>query len=386
MKKLLSAIGILILLFSFAQVQGESTGIGTNYTTYHQTAKPSSPPSGYNRIYFKTDGKLYYVNSSATEVEVGSGSTTVVDALTSTSATSALSANQGYILSRPSALQSASCAANALTFTPTAGLAIINATITQATAADCAVTMEDTGAVEGSIVIIKNGSDATTKTLTFTTTAGKINLIQGSPFAMGLNESLTLQFKDGVWYEIGRVSASISVSAIDLASATLVVPNGTTALNTTAGRLYFNTSTNLLSIGNGATSTVFSPQSNEKLAVFTWDGGGSALAAAAGTKRCAFVPSASTLTGLYASSQAEPTSDVTIALFKDAFSAAGHATTAMISGTNAVIIPAAGSVMNVNDTTLTNFTKTIAAGDQICATITATDTTTWLQLTLYGKR
>lgn len=124
----------------------------------------------------------------------------------------------------------------------------------------------------------------------------------------------------------------------------------------------------------------------EKLAVFTWDGNGTALTAAEGTKRCAFVPAASTLTGLYASSQAEPTSNITIALYKDAFSAAGHATTAMISGTNAVVIPSAGSVMNVNDTTLTGFTTAISAGDQICATITATDTTTWLQLTLYGTK
>ena len=58
----------------------------------------------------------------------------------------------------------------------------------------------------------------------------------------------------------------------------------------------------------------------------------------------------------------------------------------MISGTNAVTIPSAGTVLNVNDTTLTGFTTAIAAGDQICATITATDTTKWLQLTLYGTK
>ena len=124
----------------------------------------------------------------------------------------------------------------------------------------------------------------------------------------------------------------------------------------------------------------------DTIASFFWDGGGSAVAAAATTKRCKIVPVGFTLTGLYASSEAESTSDVTIALYKDAFAAGVHATTAMISGTNAVVIPAAGTVLNVNDTTLTNFTKTITAGDQICAEVTATDTTTWIQLQLYGTR
>ncbi len=134
---------------------------------------------------------------------------------------------------------------------------------------------------------------------------------------------------------------------------------------------------------NGVAYTV-QKQVARRLATFNWDGGGSALSAAATTKRCIIIPAASTLTGLYASTQAESTSDVTIALYKDAFAAGAHATTAMISGTNAVVIPAAGTVLNVHDTTLTGFTKTIAAGDQICAEITATDTTTWLQLSLYG--
>jgi len=124
----------------------------------------------------------------------------------------------------------------------------------------------------------------------------------------------------------------------------------------------------------------------KEIAVFGWDGSWSALTAAATTKRCKIIPGAATLTGLYASVQAESTSNVTIALYLDNFTAGSHATTAMISGTNAVVIPAAGTVLNVNDTTLTGFTTAIPAGSQICAEITATDTTTWIQLELYGKR
>jgi hypothetical protein len=121
-----------------------------------------------------------------------------------------------------------------------------------------------------------------------------------------------------------------------------------------------------------------------KLAVFAWDGGGSALTAAAGTKRCAFVTETAVLTGLYFSTEAESTSDITVTVTKDAFAAGAHSTTAwnIISSSNVVTIPSAGTVLNVNTT---SFTATaITAGDQICATITATDTTKWLQLTFYG--
>lgn len=36
----------------------------------HETT-PSNPPSGYSTLYFKSDGKLYSLNSSGTEVEIG---------------------------------------------------------------------------------------------------------------------------------------------------------------------------------------------------------------------------------------------------------------------------------------------------------------------------
>jgi hypothetical protein len=133
--------------------------------------------------------------------------------------------------------------------------------------------------------------------------------------------------------------------------------------------------------GSGATGACTVPH---KLAVFVWDGGGSALTAAAGTKRCAFVTETAVLTGLYFSTEAESTSDITVTVTKDAFAAGAHSTTAwnIISSSNVATIPSAGTVLNVNTT---SFTATaITAGDQICATITATDTTKWLQLTLYG--
>lgn len=119
----------------------------------------------------------------------------------------------------------------------------------------------------------------------------------------------------------------------------------------------------------------------KKLAVFSWDGGGVAVTANASTKRCVIIPAASTLTGVFLVGSTSTTS--TVALYKDAFSTSALATTAMISGTNAVSLSAA---IGVKDTTLTNFTTAINADDQICATVTANNNATWLQLTLYGKQ
>ena len=126
----------------------------------------------------------------------------------------------------------------------------------------------------------------------------------------------------------------------------------------------------------------------EKLVVFHWGDGVTAVTAAASTKVCADAPYTATLTGVKLTAEVSPTSDVTIALFKDAQAsgATANATTAMISGTNAVTLAGAGAGLTVIDVTLTNYTKTVTAGDQICATITATDTAKWLHLTLYGTR
>lgn len=60
-----------IFLSSYAYPQG-GTGIGQNYTTYKQrSSAPATPPSTYSRLYFKTDGKLYHVNSAGTEAVAG---------------------------------------------------------------------------------------------------------------------------------------------------------------------------------------------------------------------------------------------------------------------------------------------------------------------------
>ena len=137
----------------------------------------------------------------------------------------------------PTAIQSASCTANALTLTPTAGLGIVNISVTQTGDANCAITMAETSAVEGTVAIIKNVSDGAAETLTFTSSANVIRLIQGSPFAMAINETLILQYKNSEWLEIGRSSGTISVSLMSATPSTLPRVDGSAALSLSAAQV-----------------------------------------------------------------------------------------------------------------------------------------------------
>jgi hypothetical protein len=44
----------------------------------HQIATPANPPANYNKVYVKSDGKLYILNSAGVETQIGSGSGDVV--------------------------------------------------------------------------------------------------------------------------------------------------------------------------------------------------------------------------------------------------------------------------------------------------------------------
>ncbi len=63
MKKYLLVFLTLVALLGFQEI-GNSQWAGIeNYITFKQQAnKPPSPGAIYNRLYFKTDGKLYYVS------------------------------------------------------------------------------------------------------------------------------------------------------------------------------------------------------------------------------------------------------------------------------------------------------------------------------------
>lgn len=114
----------------------------------------------------------------------------------------------------------------------------------------------------------------------------------------------------------------------------------------------------------------------EKLASFSWDGGGSAVATAS-SKRCTIFPSAATITGVYAIADASTTSHLHV--YQDAFAAGARSTTV----TGAVDIVA---TFGSKDETLTSWDKSITAGDEICMSVESNDNAKWLQVTVYGTR
>jgi len=62
----------LATYFLGPDVFGAITNIRGDFVTFlNQSSTPTSPPSGYNRLYFKSDGFIYYLNSSGTEARVG---------------------------------------------------------------------------------------------------------------------------------------------------------------------------------------------------------------------------------------------------------------------------------------------------------------------------
>lgn len=111
----------------------------------------------------------------------------------------------------PPALQSVTCTDSGdgnpgtLTVTPSAGPDRVDIAITVMDADGCTITMAETSAVAGTIVVVTNISAA--NTASFATQAGILSLIQG-PMTMGAGESLSLIYKDNRWLEIGRSSGT----------------------------------------------------------------------------------------------------------------------------------------------------------------------------------
>ena len=118
-----------------------------------------------------------------------------------------------------------------------------------------------------------------------------------------------------------------------------------------------------------------------KLASFFWDGGGSAVTTGATTKRCTQVPHAATITGCFI--KASPSSTLTLTPYKDAFATGALATTALISGAGTTGVT---GTLGLNDETLTNWTTSITAKDEICAQVTTNNNALWIEFQIYGHR
>jgi hypothetical protein len=172
---------------------------------------------------------------------------------------------------------------------------------------------------------------------------------------------------------------TLTIDELDLTSGTSSIPwtVGTTTWPTAEGSAKWDSTNNVLYIGDGAAAKKFVPQTNEKLAVFNWDGGGVAVTTGANTKRCTLIPSAATIVGVYAIADASTTSHFHV--YQDAFATGARSTTV----TGAVDI---GATLGSVDTTLTGWDKSITAADEICISVESNNNAKWLNIIIYGTR
>jgi hypothetical protein len=59
-----------------AHVHANKNYLDTLSEEWSEIATPTNPASTKHKVYFKSDGKMYRLNSSGTEVEVGAGTST----------------------------------------------------------------------------------------------------------------------------------------------------------------------------------------------------------------------------------------------------------------------------------------------------------------------
>jgi hypothetical protein len=177
----------------------------------------------------------------------------------------------------------------------------------------------------------------------------------------------------------GYTSGAGTVAATDTILEAIQKLNGNQAAEAT----YTEPGTNIPLCRTGAGTTggctnITDAKDTVKIAVFAWDGGGSAVATA-NSKRCTVIPYAATVVGAYAIADASTTTHIHV--YQDAFATGARATTV----TGAVDITATlGSL----DTTLTGWDKSITAGDEICMSVETNDAddAKWLNVVVYGTR
>lgn len=160
----------------------------------------------------------------------------------------------------PTAVQAVTCtdsgdgSAGALTITPTAGLGISNISLTVSDSDGCTITMSETGAVEGSIAIIRNVSAA--NTATFTTSAGVLTLKNGSPYTQAAKETIWLQYVGSEWLEVGRIG-SLAIASLNMTSGTYSIPwvvSTDCSAVVAEGRACWDSDDDVLYIGKTATN------------------------------------------------------------------------------------------------------------------------------------
>jgi hypothetical protein len=117
-----------------------------------------------------------------------------------------------------------------------------------------------------------------------------------------------------------------------------------------------------------------------RLATFFFNGGGSAVTTGATTKICMRAAFTGTITK--ATIKANQSTTTTAHLYKDAWATGSLATTDLTGGTDLTVTGTLGA----EDSTLTSWTKSVTAGDEICAECHANNNALWFYVDLFGTR
>lgn len=261
------------------------------------------------------------------------------------------------------------------------GITVGSGGITTAASSDPTITLKDSDNAAGTAKIFGNSSGG----------ANDIILSIGVEDSTG--ESTVYIEVDGVTETIDLLKPVVASGAVT-ANAGITVGNGAT----TAGFIYFNedssngTNTAQL-IGPASTDDVVitlpaatgtvALVKNEKLASFAWDNGASAVATS-GSKRCVAIPYAATIAGYTMVISGDPGAGGTILnITKDAWSDSALPTTEIDASAPPTV---ADDKVAATDSTLTDWTKTVAANDIICADVATNAVATWISLTIFGTK
>lgn len=124
----------------------------------------------------------------------------------------------------------------AVTITIDEGNAIYAVALTVSDADGCNVTIAETNAVDGFVLVITNVSAANTATIT--TAANQYELEQGSPYVMGADDNVTFIYRSSKWLELGRTGALAGTfGGFSTTAGTAVVSNASGELSQTLDAL-----------------------------------------------------------------------------------------------------------------------------------------------------
>ena len=254
------------------------------------------------------------------------------------------------------------------------------------------VATDDTGS-GGSAIVLDLGDDGSNESsdLTEIATSGDTNNIFTEPAAdkflidlsnawpMGLDDLNDVTGTGSAGYLLKDDGDGTYSFTNSLSVGTLVFPNGTDAAPTAAASVYYNTSTNTATIGDGSSAVAFQTGTETEAIEFVIDGGGSAITT--GEKGHLEIPYACTIQRV--TTLADQSGSIVVDLWVDTY--ANFAPTDVDSIT-ASAPPTLSTAQAAQDSTLTGWTTSLSAGDIIAYNVDSASTVTRVTISLVVEK